>query len=68
MVMKSEHPDYYMRLAQLTIALNEALRKTHRYEAFAEVGECGRLELIIENIEDNLKDASKALAIIKKGE
>ena len=67
MVMKSEHPDYYMRLAQLTMALNEGLRKTHRYAAFAEVGACGRLELIIEDIENNLNDASKALAIIKKG-
>lgn len=68
MAMKSGHPDYYMRLAQLTMTLNEGLRKTHRYAAFAEVGECGRLELIIEDIENNLKDASEALAIIKKGE
>ena len=68
MAMKSGHPDYYMRLAQLTTSLNEALRKTHRYAAFAEVGECGRLEFIIEDIENSLKASSEALAIIKKGE
>jgi len=68
MAMKKEHPDYYMRLAQLTMALNEGLRRTHRYAAFAEVGECGRVEIIIEGIEISLKAASKALAIIKKGE
>ena len=68
MPMKDNHPDFYMRLAQLTASLNEALRKTHRYAAFAEIGECGRLELIIEDIENSLKAASKALAIIKKGE
>ena len=68
MSMKKEHPDFYLRLAQLAMPLNEALRKTHRYAAFAEIGECGRLKVIIEGIEKNLKDASEAIAIIKKGE
>ena len=67
MAMKKEHPDFYLRLAQLTMALNEGLRRTHRYAAFAEDGECGRLEIIIEGIEISLKAASKALAIIKNG-
>ena len=68
MAMKKEHPDFYLRLAKLTVALNEGLRKTHRYAAFAEIGECGRLDIIIGGIEKNLKAASEALAIIKKGE
>lgn len=67
MAMKKEHPDYYLRFAQLTRSLNEALCKTHRYSPFAEMGEYNRLELIIEDIENSLKAASNALAIIKNG-
>mgnify|MGYP000909617864 FL=1 len=67
MAMKKEHPDFYLRLAQLTMALNEGLRKTHRSSVFAEMDDATKQKICLSDVADYLKRADEALAILRKG-